>query len=303
MTLSANRVAQERRQQAETAAERGCPECDGEVVREGIEDVCQDCGLVVDVDDIDRGPDWQTFESGDSRGFRRCNGQPSTPAFHDDSLGSQVQIRDLETERHERLRTWHRRVASGDGSERSRRKGHIEIARMTSALDLSEDVRERACVLFREAADEVGLPGRSVEGVAGAALWEAARQQDLPLTMPLLTDAARVGETEIGRAWSAASEQCGWESIPQTPVTLLPRMADQLDLSAAHEREARQMCEAIAEEPCTYGKSPRGIVAAVIYIVTDHETQSRIAQAADVSTVTIRQRYQEIEAALRGESA
>jgi transcription initiation factor TFIIB len=39
------------------------PECDGSVRREGYETVCTDCGLVIDDDHIDHGPDWRDFDT------------------------------------------------------------------------------------------------------------------------------------------------------------------------------------------------------------------------------------------------
>ncbi|MFC3477662.1 TFIIB-type zinc ribbon-containing protein [Halobacterium litoreum] len=42
-----------------------CPECEGVVRRQNTERVCADCGLVVDEDRIDRGPEWRTFADDD----------------------------------------------------------------------------------------------------------------------------------------------------------------------------------------------------------------------------------------------
>ncbi|MUV90787.1 transcription initiation factor IIB 2, partial [Halapricum sp. CBA1109] len=42
-----------------------CPECDGRLVVDDArgETVCESCGLVVDSDEIDRGPEWRAFDS------------------------------------------------------------------------------------------------------------------------------------------------------------------------------------------------------------------------------------------------
>ncbi len=42
-----------------------CPECDGRLVSdaEHAETVCEDCGLVVEEDEIDRGPEWRAFDA------------------------------------------------------------------------------------------------------------------------------------------------------------------------------------------------------------------------------------------------
>ena len=43
----------------------GCPECGGNVTADSEhgETVCTECGLVVEEDEIDRGPEWRAFDS------------------------------------------------------------------------------------------------------------------------------------------------------------------------------------------------------------------------------------------------
>lgn len=38
-----------------------CPECEGRLREQATETVCDDCGLVVAEDTIDRGPEWRSF--------------------------------------------------------------------------------------------------------------------------------------------------------------------------------------------------------------------------------------------------
>ncbi|MFC4543535.1 TFIIB-type zinc ribbon-containing protein, partial [Halosolutus amylolyticus] len=42
-----------------------CPECGGRLISdsEHAETVCEDCGLVVEEDEIDRGPEWRAFDA------------------------------------------------------------------------------------------------------------------------------------------------------------------------------------------------------------------------------------------------
>lgn len=41
-----------------------CPECSKDLETEGTETVCGSCGLVVDENSIDHGPEWRNFEGG-----------------------------------------------------------------------------------------------------------------------------------------------------------------------------------------------------------------------------------------------
>jgi transcription initiation factor TFIIB len=55
-----------------------------------------------------------------------------------------------------------------------------EVERTGSALDLADDVRETAPVIYRRAQEADLLPGRSVGGVATAVLYPAGRQLNRP---------------------------------------------------------------------------------------------------------------------------
>jgi transcription initiation factor TFIIB len=48
-----------------------CPECDGRLQRTDTETVCDECGLVVSEDALDRGPEWRSFAD-DTTNPERC---------------------------------------------------------------------------------------------------------------------------------------------------------------------------------------------------------------------------------------
>ncbi|WP_324603263.1 TFIIB-type zinc ribbon-containing protein, partial [Halarchaeum acidiphilum] len=52
---------EEQEQERSNDEELVCPECGGNLVVDEArgETVCEDCGLVVDEDEIDRGPEWR----------------------------------------------------------------------------------------------------------------------------------------------------------------------------------------------------------------------------------------------------
>ncbi|RLM50338.1 hypothetical protein DVK06_11895 [Halorubrum sp. Atlit-28R] len=50
----------------ETGDRETCPECDGRTRVEDAERVCADCGLVVEADRIDHGPEWRSFDDEDT---------------------------------------------------------------------------------------------------------------------------------------------------------------------------------------------------------------------------------------------
>jgi len=39
-----------------------CPECNGRVTTNAVETVCEDCGLIIDEQRIDYGPEWRAYD-------------------------------------------------------------------------------------------------------------------------------------------------------------------------------------------------------------------------------------------------
>jgi len=65
-----------------------CPECEGPVRTEEHETVCTDCGLIIDEDQIDHGPDWRSFSSDTGNTERAAPVKPNRR--HDKGLGTEI---------------------------------------------------------------------------------------------------------------------------------------------------------------------------------------------------------------------
>jgi len=99
----------------------------------------------------------------------------------------------------QRLRTWDERFRTRNHDERNLKQALGEIEGMGSGLGLADDVRETASVIYRRAQEADLLPGRSIEGVATAALYAAARQLNRPRSIGEMAAVSRIDETEFTR--------------------------------------------------------------------------------------------------------
>ena len=304
--------ADERTTDDEQTAEReelACPECGGNVVADEShgETVCTECGLVVDEDSIDRGPEWRAFDSAE-RDRKSRVGAPTTNLMHDKGLSTNIgwQNKDAygnalssrQREKMQRLRTWNERFRTRDSKERNLKQALGEIDRMASALGLPENVRETASVIYRRALDEDLLPGRSIEGVATAALYAAARQAGTPRSLDEIERVSRVDKMELTRTYRYVVRELKLEVEPADPTQYVPRFASDLDLSDEAERQARELLESAKRAAIHSGKSPVGLAAAAVYaaalLTNEKVTQNQVSEVADVSEVTIRNRYKEL---------
>jgi Transcription initiation factor TFIIIB, Brf1 subunit/Transcription initiation factor TFIIB len=309
-TRDASAEQQRENEQEQTGEDiQTCPECDGRLATdtEHGETVCGDCGLVVEEDEIDHGPEWRAFDSAE-RDKKSRVGAPTTKMMHDKGLSTNIGWQDKDAygrslssrqrEKMQRLRTWNERFRTRDSKERNLKQALGEIDRMASALGLPKNVRETASVIYRRALDEDLLPGRSIEGVATAALYAAARQAGTPRSLDEIARVSRVGKMELTRTYRYIVRELSLEIQPADPESYVPRFVSQLDGSDEAERTAKRLLRAAKENGTTSGKSPVGLAAAGVYaaslLTNEKVTQSEVSEVANISEVTIRNRYKEL---------
>jgi transcription initiation factor TFIIB len=219
-----------------------------------------------------------------------------------DAYGKSLSSR--QREKMQRLRTWNERFRTRDSKERNLKQALGEIDRMASALGLPDNVRETASVIYRRALDENLLPGRSIEGVSTSALYAAARQAGVPRSLDEVAGVCRVEKDEIARTYRYVVRELGLEIAPADPESYVPRFASDLGLSEEAAGRARELLSNAKEAGIHSGKSPVGLAAAAVYaaslLTNEKVTQSEVGEVADISEVTIRNRYHELLEAEQG---
>ena len=293
----------------ETGQRTACPECSGRLTQDAEhgETVCEDCGLVVEEDEIDRGPEWRAFDASEKDQKSRV-GAPTTQMMHDKGLSTNIGWQDKDAygnslssrqrQKMQRLRTWNERFRTRDSRERNLKQALGEIDRMASALGLPKNVRETASVIYRRALGEDLLPGRSIEGVSTAVLYAAARKAGTPRSLDEITAVSRVERDEIARTYRYVVRELRLEIEPADPESYVPRFASELALSSEAERRAQRLLRSAKEKGIHSGKSPVGLAAAAVYaaslLANEKVTQNEVSEVANISEVTIRNRYHEL---------
>ncbi|WP_132059066.1 transcription initiation factor IIB [Halorussus amylolyticus] len=280
-----------------------CPECDGRLSANCDETVCNDCGLVVAEDRIDRGPDWRSFADDETDAER--TGAPLTRSRHDRGLtteiGRDTNLRLTGRKRRQvaRMRREHERARVSSKTERNQVYAFTEIRRLVSALQLPESVRDRACVLFESAQSEDLLRGRSLEGFASAAVYATCRTAAVSRTLDEILDVARASRDELKTAYGALNRDLGLPIGPIDPREYLPRFASRLDLPPRVERRAAELVERGHDENLVSGRDPSGFAAACLYTAARERgrrvTQKEAAEVADVTAVTLRTTYRDLQ--------
>jgi len=287
-----------------------CPGCGSTYIHRDYsraELVCNDCGLVIDEDLIDHGPEWRAFDN-EQREKRARVGAPMTYTIHDKGLSTMISWKNRDAygksvptrnrAQFYRLRKWQRRIRISDATEHNLATALSALERMASGISLPRTTRETAAMIYRKAALKKLVRGRSIEGVAAAALYAACRQCHVPRTLDEISNIAHMPRREIGRNYRYISRELGLKLMPTSPQDYISRFCGMLKLSGDVQVKTLEILKEAADKELTSGRGPTGVAAAALYIASilcgERRTQRNIAEVAGVTEVTIRNRYKEL---------
>lgn len=191
-----------------------------------------------------------------------------------------------------------RGVIAGD---KTRIRAFAEIRRLTRALDLARSDREPACQLFRTAQDRGMLQGRGIDMIATACVYAICRINEHPRSFEEVAAVAGISQQKVRTGYSVLNRKLALPIPPATPQQYLPHIAPTVGAKRNTERRARELLEK-ADRFTSDAANPMGAAAGALYLAgreTDQFlSQTEVAEAASVSTVTIRKRVRELEAAV-----
>jgi len=287
-----------------------CPECSStRLMRdyECAEIVCMDCGFVIEAKLTDRGPEWRAFDD-EQRAKRTRVGAPLTFTIHDKGLSTMIDWHDRDIygkrltpgQRAQiyRLRKWQRRIRVSDATERNLAFALSEITKIANNLNLPKNILETASVIYRKAVKEHLIRGRSIQGVTAASIYVACRQCGLARTLEEIAQASGIDRKEVGRSYRFLVKELNYFIPPLKPSQYITKFSNQLTMQGKVEEIAHKILATARELKLTSGRGPTGIAAAASYIASvltgERKTQREIAEIAQVTEVTIRNRYKEL---------
>jgi transcription initiation factor TFIIB len=247
---------------------------------------------------LERGRNKKARIEGDRR-----SGAAMTRLMHDGGLATKIgrnvdgsgRALDGATRRKlKRLRRWHGRAKFDSKRERNVARANAEIRRIAGALDVAETVAEQAAAVYRQAAEADLLFGRSVEGMATASIYAAARIAGRPDRLEDFAAVARVSRSRVLACYKALNRGLGLPVPPRTAPELVGRLAGEIGVG----QDVRRRAEASAktwEDEHGGGKARYAAAAAALYLASPDVTQRECGDAADVSANTIRARLEEME--------
>jgi transcription initiation factor TFIIB len=126
----------------------------------------------------------------------------------------------------------------------------------------------------------------------------ACRQCGMIRTLEDVANAANITKKEAARNYRFLLKELK-PNVPRvSPSRYICKIVNKFNLTGETERIAVKILETAIDHRFTNGRSPGGMAAACIYIscqlTGERFTQTRIAKEAQVTEVTIRNRYKEL---------
>lgn len=275
-----------------------CPRCDsiGIVEDKGTgELVCSECGLVVTRGLFTRDKDWRAF---DTREFmeRARGGAPITPTRPAYGLDTQISFgKGLSQKSIQALRRTKKHVR--DRKEKNVMPALFKIRAVAEQLNLPSQTVEDAATLYRKASAAGLVKGRSMDAMVAAVTYAACRRTEVPRALNEVAYFFNLKEKEVGRSFRFLFRKLQIRIPPPRPEVYVSRICSKLNLPQSIAIRAIAVLKSAREVGATLGREPVGVAAAAVYLACQesgiHRTQRELAQAANVTEVTVRNRYRE----------
>ena len=272
--------------------------------------ICAKCGLVISERMESGGPEHRTFldggvnnsRTGDGTSLRRHDRGLSTiiNPLNKDSSGKQLSSSMKSTIN--RLRIWDGRSQVHKTTEKNLRQAFNDLSRLQDKLGLSEAIIEKTVYIYRKAIEKNLIKGRSISALIAAALYVACRDAEIPRTIIEVCDASNVKRKELAKCYRLLILELNLKVPVMNAVQSVARIGNNLGISEKTKRHAIKIINEYRQCGEIAGKSPTGIAATAVYLATikmnEKFSQKEVADAANITEVTIRNRSNSIKKVL-----
>jgi transcription initiation factor TFIIB len=169
---------------------------------------------------------------------------------------------------------------------------------LSSKLSLPRNVFETASIVYRKALNKNMIQGRTIQSVVAVSLYIASRKCGVLRSLSDIAEKANVPRKTIARNYRYLCKNLKLE-VPRLKFTdYIKRLVSRLEVNGETEILALKLVEESINNHLTNGCSPAGVAASCLYIgskiIGEEITQHQIALEAQITEVTVRNRYKEL---------
>jgi len=292
----------------EIQSDRRCTQCGS---KDWLEDpitgevACGVCGFVAKQKGTDMGPEWRNL--GQEESDRRRGGPPQTILYDDLGLSTVI----LEPHKSKSLpkevknKIWRMRRFDLTTKPNPGRAKNLRLARdllelYGDKLHLSTYVMAKAMQIYREALAKGLIRGRAIRNIMAAAVYYACRLTNTPRDLKQFEAAYPVvKKKEVARDYRLLAKNLGLKPPVADPTIHVRRIASKLNIGQEAIDDAMSLLEEGRRIGALFGKDPVGVAGAALYLACKERhpevSQKKIARAARVTEVTIRNRSKDLQ--------
>ncbi len=286
-----------------------CPVCGNRLIgdTEKGERVCPACGYVTYAP-ADEGPEWKAIDL-EEKNKRVRVGSPTTLALHD--LGLTTEISATMRDSHgkyldpamrasvQKMKKWQSRIRTISSEERGLSNVLSKISELCENLNLPQNVAETAAQIYRTSARMKVAKSKSILGMTAATVYLACRKCSVSRTLKEVARAAGLEKGTVARYFRLVLKEVEKDYVPPPSVEkYISKLVNMAKIDPKVEHLALTLSRKTNDSKISSGKAPAGLAAAYVYlssvILGEHLPQREVAEFAEVTEVTVRNRCREI---------
>lgn len=282
--------------------------CKGQISEIDSDIVCIRCGMVYDQHVVNYEIEESFKGPGSTDGGR--TGYPVKQRYGHSAISSVIgsankdafgiKINDTMNTTIKRLRIWDTRTKR-TSAERSMIRGTSEITKLVEKMGLSEFVLDSAVALYHKIVDMRITRGRNINVISAAVVYSAAKDADSPRTLHEVSEVSGIKKADISAIYRYIFFNLDMKIKVVDPSKYVSRVVSRLPFVRS-QKVARLALKIIKESDKhhhTAGKDPLGMAAMAVYLASrycgEDVTQRQVADAGEVTEVTIRNRMKIME--------
>jgi len=195
-----------------------------------------------------------------------------------------------------RLRVWDKRSKSRSASTLS--KAFTLLNGMKTKLAIPDNVVENAAYIYRKALNKKLVRGRTTSVMISSALYAACRETNTPRTLKDIAETMNIKKGTLAACYRLLIKELDLKMPVVDSVQNVARIASKIGLSEKTKRLAIEILREAEENNISAGKNPMSLAATALYIscvkMGENYSQKDLAEAANITGVTIRNRHKEL---------
>lgn len=286
-----------------------CPVCGNRLIgdSEKGERVCPSCGFVT-TGSVDEGPEWKAIDL-EEKSKRVRVGSPTTLTLHDLGLSTDIstEMRDSHGKHLdpamratvEKMKKWQSRIRTINSQERSLSIVLSKISEVCSNLSLPRNVAETAALIYRTSVKLKVAKSKSIMGMTAATVYLACRKCGVSRTLKEVARAAGLEKGNVAKYFRLILKDVEKNYIPPPSVEKhISKLVNLAKIDPRVEHLALNVSRQTNDSKISSGKAPAGLAAAYVYMSSvmlgEHLPQREVAEFAEVTEVTVRNRCREL---------